>query len=150
MEWNAKGTILENLLNTRFRVFCVLPMPKFFLMDIEWLRSTCLQYPGTTEGIKWGHDLCFMVAEKMFCVTNLEPPHQVSFKVPDEDFEELSQRDGIIPAPYMARNKWVMVQHVNKVSKAEWKKFIEQSYNLIKSKLPKKTQEALQPKKTKK
>jgi predicted DNA-binding protein (MmcQ/YjbR family) len=116
-------------------------------MDIEWLRSYCLSFPGTSEDIKWGNDLCFLVAEKMFCVTNLEPPLHITFKVTDEEFEELSQRDGFIPAPYMARNKWVMVQNVNKVSKNEWKQFIEQSYNLIKSKLPKKKQQELGPKK---
>jgi predicted DNA-binding protein (MmcQ/YjbR family) len=119
-------------------------------MDIEWLRATCLALPGTSEDIKWGNDLCFLVAEKMFCVTNLEPPLHVSFKVTDEEFEELSQREGIIPAPYMARNKWVMVQQVSKLSKTEWKQYIQQSYELIKSKLPKKTQEGLVQKKKKK
>ena len=114
-------------------------------MDIEFLRSLCLALPGTTEGIKWDHDLCFMVAEKMFCVTSLEPPHRVSFKVPDEDYEELSQRDGFIPAPYMARNKWVSVEKTNKVSKKEWKEFVEQSYQLIRAKLPKKVQQSLKP-----
>lgn len=119
-------------------------------MDIEWLRSLCLSFPGTSEDIKWGNDLCFLVAEKMFCVTNLEPPLHIAFKVPDEEFEELSQRDGFIPAPYMARNKWVMVQQTSKVSKAEWKQFVENSYELIKSKLPKKVQAELASKKSKK
>jgi predicted DNA-binding protein (MmcQ/YjbR family) len=119
-------------------------------MDIEWLRSLCLSFPGTSEDIKWGNDLCFLVAEKMFCVTNLEPPLHISFKVPDEEFEELSQRDGFIPAPYMARNKWVMVQQANKVSKAEWKQFVQNSYELVKAKLPKKVQAELATKKSKK
>ena len=119
-------------------------------MDIEWLRATCLALPGTSEDIKWGNDLCFLVAEKMFCVTNLEPPLHVSFKVSDEEFEELSQREGIIPAPYMARNKWIMVQQVSKLSKSEWKSYIQQSYDMVKAKLPKKTQAGLEQKKKKK
>ena len=119
-------------------------------MDIEWLRAACLSLPGTSEDIKWGNDLCFLVAEKMFCVTNFEPPLHVSFKVSDEEFEELSQRDGFIPAPYMARAKWVMVQQMSKLSKSEWKKYIQQSYDLVKAKLPKKTQAGLQEKKKKK
>ena len=112
-------------------------------MDIETLRSICSKFPGVTEDVKWGHDLCFCVGGKMFCVTSLEPPHRVSFKVPDEDFEELSQRDGFIPAPYMARNKWVSVEKTNKVSRKEWKEFVEQSYQLIRAKLPKKVQQSL-------
>jgi predicted DNA-binding protein (MmcQ/YjbR family) len=119
-------------------------------MDIEWLKATCLALPGTSEDIKWGNDLCFLVAEKMFCVTNLEPPLHVSFKVSDEEFEELSQRDGFIPAPYMARAKWVMVQQVSKLSKSAWKEYIQQSYNLVKAKLPKKTQLELDQKPKKK
>ena len=28
----------------------------------------------------------------------------------DEDFAELTERANLIPAPYMARNKWIMVK----------------------------------------
>jgi predicted DNA-binding protein (MmcQ/YjbR family) len=38
-------------------------------MNIEQLRKFCLSFPGATEDIKWGADLCFCVGEKMFCVT---------------------------------------------------------------------------------
>jgi predicted DNA-binding protein (MmcQ/YjbR family) len=112
-------------------------------MDLDWLRSVCLQWPGTSEDIKWGNDLCFLVAGKMFCVSNMEQPFKIAFKVPDEEFEELSQRDGFIPAPYMARAKWVMVESVNKLGKKEWKEFLEQSYKLVRAKLPKKVQKEL-------
>ena len=107
-------------------------------MDIEWLRKICLSLPATTEDIKWGNDLCFLVADKMFCVAGLEAPLKVALKVPDEAFEELSQREGFIPAPYMARNKWVLVSEAAKLSKKEWEHFIRQSYELIKNKLTKK------------
>lgn len=112
-------------------------------MDIEWLRSVCLKWPGTTEGVKWGNDLCFMVAEKMFCVAGLQQPLNVAFKVTDEEFEEMSGRDGIIPAPYMARNKWVLVEKMSALNKKEWQHYVRQSYELIRSKLPKKLQEKL-------
>ena len=112
-------------------------------MDIEWLRKLCLSLPGTSEDVKWGNDLCFLVAGKMFCVAGLEVPQKVAFKVPDEDFEELSSKDPFIPAPYMARAKWVMVQDVSKLNKKEWDKYVRQSYELVKSKLPKKVQKEL-------
>ena len=107
-------------------------------MEIDWLRKLCLSFPATTEDIKWGNDLCFMVAGKMFCVAGLEQPQKVAFKVPDEVFEELSISEGFIPAPYMARAKWVLVEDVTKLSKKEWKEYITQSYNLVKNKLTKK------------
>ncbi len=78
-------------------------------MDIESLRQYCLSLPAVTEDVKWDNDLCFSVGGKMFCVASLEPPFRCSFKVRDEEFEELANQDGFIPAPYMARNKWVSV-----------------------------------------
>jgi len=112
-------------------------------MDIEWLRKYCLKLPGTKEDIKWGNDLCFSIATKMYCVTGLNPPLSVAFKVSDEDFEELSQTDGFMPAPYMARAKWVLVTKPERLSKKEWETYIRRSYELIKAKLPKKTRENL-------
>ena len=74
----------------------------------------------------------------MFCVTSLESPIKFSFKVPDEVFDELSATDGFIPAPYMARAKWVTVTKPSVRSKKDWEKYIKQSYELIKMKLTKK------------
>lgn len=106
-------------------------------MDIEWLSKFCLSLPATSEDVKWGNDLCFLVAGKMFCVTGLDQPHKLAFKVQDEIFEELSTSDGFIPAPYMARAKWVMVQNMSRLPKKDWEKYILQSYSLVKNKLPK-------------
>jgi predicted DNA-binding protein (MmcQ/YjbR family) len=107
-------------------------------MDIEWLRKLCLSLPGTSEDIKWGNDLCFLVAGKMFCVAGLDNPQKVAFKVPDDVFEELSTSEGFIPAPYMARAKWVLVEDFSRLTKKEWKDYVLQSYELVKQKLPKK------------
>nr|WP_221626998.1 MmcQ/YjbR family DNA-binding protein [Pontibacter sp. Tf4] len=99
--------------------------------------------PGVTEDIKWGADLCFLVGAKMFCVTSIDPPHSVSFKVTDDEFDEMAARPGIIPAPYMARNKWVNVQEWNILTDAEWDTYVKQSYSLVKAKLPKKLQKEI-------
>lgn len=107
-------------------------------MNIELLRNICKKLPAVTEDIKWGNDLCFLLAEKMFCVACLEPPFRVSFQVKDDEFAELSESEGIIPAPYMARNKWIQVQDENRFSKKEWEHYIRQSYELKKAKLAKK------------
>lgn len=109
-------------------------------MTTEKLRSFCLGLKGAQEGIKWEDHLCFMIAEKMFCITGMNDHSNVSFKVTDEDFETLCERDGIIQAPYMAKNKWVAVTKRSALRKSEWEHYLTQSYELIKSKLPKKTQ----------
>src|SRR4030095_4396882 len=107
-------------------------------MNTETLRKICSSLPGVTEDIKWGNDLVFSVGDKMFCVTSLEPPFSCSFKVPDDEFDELSNQNSFSPAPYMARAKWVLVTDPSRLNKKEWESYVKQSYELIKSKLTKK------------
>jgi predicted DNA-binding protein (MmcQ/YjbR family) len=112
-------------------------------MTIDMIREIASKLPHVTEDIKWGNDLCFCIAEKMFCVTGLESPVKVSLKVTDEEFDELIERTGFVPAPYMARNKWVLIDASSKISKKELSHFIQQSYNLVKARLPEKLREKL-------
>lgn len=112
-------------------------------MEIEVIRKFCLSLPAATEDIKWGNDLVFSVGAKMFCVSSLDQPYKFSFKVSDEEFEELSNRDGFMPAPYMARAKWVLVTDPSKLNKKEREKYIKQSYELVKKKLTKKQKSEL-------
>ena len=79
----------------------------------------------------------------MFCVTSLEGPFRTSFKVRDQDFDELSARQGFQPAPYMARARWVLVDCSAHMKKDEWQHFLRQSYDLVRNKLTKKAQKAL-------
>ena len=80
------------------------------------------------------------VGEKMFLVTAPDSiPHSASFKVADDEFEELSQKEGFMPAPYLARYKWVHLDDINRLSKKQWEYYIEQSYRLVATKLPVKT-----------
>lgn len=104
-------------------------------MTVEFLQQFCKSLPAATEDVKWGNDLCFCVGSKMFCVTSLEGPFTASFKVPDEEFETLTSREGFEPAPYMARAKWVLVTRASALKKKEWEHYVRQSYDLIKDKL---------------
>jgi predicted DNA-binding protein (MmcQ/YjbR family) len=112
-------------------------------MNIEELRALCLSFPSVTEDVKWGADLCFCVGEKIFCVTGLEGAFSASLKVPADQFDELAAQDGIIPAPYLARYKWVLVTDADALSKAQWEQFTRQSYDLVLAKLPKKLRTAI-------
>jgi predicted DNA-binding protein (MmcQ/YjbR family) len=110
-------------------------------MTIESLRAFCRKLPEVTEDIKWGHDLCFCVAGKMFSVVNLERPHSIAFKCTPETFGELIERPGIIPAPYMARNMWVQEQELGEVlDRREIEALVKASYELVVAKLPKSRQ----------
>jgi predicted DNA-binding protein (MmcQ/YjbR family) len=115
----------------------------FRRMDIDQLRALCSGLPAVTEDVKWDNDLVFSVGGRMFCMIALDPPFKCSFKVPDEEFEELSAREGFIPAPYMARAKWVQVTSPTRLHNREWEARLRQSYVLVKAKLTKKARTEL-------
>ena len=113
-------------------------------MTIEGLQSICNKLKGVTQDIKWEDHLCFNVGNKMFLVTAPDSvPQSASFKVTDEDFAALPEREGFKPAPYMQRYKWIYVDDIKRLNKKEWEYFIRKSYQLIASKLPAKTKKQL-------
>lgn len=112
-------------------------------MNTEQLLEYCLSLKGTTEGVKWDDSLCFMVAEKIFCITGFNDTDIVCFKVTPEDFTLLMERDGAKQAPHFARGQWVAIEKRNALKNAEWKEYLQKSYELVKSKLTKKQQKEI-------
>jgi predicted DNA-binding protein (MmcQ/YjbR family) len=115
-------------------------------MNIDQLRKLCLSFPGATEQTVWEGDLTFKVANKMFAHTVLEvAPVWLSFKSSPENFAELTERQGIIPAPYLARAQWVALETRDALSIEELTGLLRESYDMVVAKLPKKTRELLSP-----
>jgi predicted DNA-binding protein (MmcQ/YjbR family) len=114
-------------------------------MEVETLRQYCLSFPQATEDIQWENDLLFRIGGKIFAGISMNPAEngQFSFKCTPEEFAELTERDGIIPAPYVARYHWVMVQRDGALSKAEFRRLIRNSYDLVSAKLPAKVRKQL-------
>lgn len=80
-------------------------------MNVDSVRGYCLSFPQARENLQWGDDLCFKVAGKIFAVLSLGAvPQSVCFKCTPEKFVELVEQDGIRPAPYVGRYKWVLVR----------------------------------------
>ncbi|SHH43146.1 MmcQ/YjbR family DNA-binding protein [Massilia sp. CF038] len=110
-------------------------------MNFEAAKALCRTFPGCTEDVKWGCDAVFSVGAKMFAVTNQDVPATgISFKVDDDRFLELTDRPGIIPAPYLARVKWVRVEKASALSDKEAAALLRRSYELVFAKLSKKMQ----------
>ena len=113
-------------------------------MDIDWLRDFCLALPHTTERIQWEDDLVFKVGGKMYAVVVLEAARVwLSLKCGTEEFAELIERQGIIPAPYLARAHWISLTSPLVLPRAEIERLVRGSYDLVFSKLPSKTQLSL-------
>ena len=114
------------------------------IMNIEQLRKFCLAFPGATEDVKWGSDLCFSVGGKMFTVTAADSSDAgVSLKTIPEKFAELTERQGIRPAHYVARYHWITIEDAKAVTAAEMKDLIRESYQMVFDKLPAKARKAI-------
>ena len=108
------------------------------------VRRYCMSMPHATESVMWGNDLVFKIAGKMFAVVVLEPAKVwLSLKCTPEEFAELVERPGIIPAPYSARYYWIALETEDAVTVPELKRLLRRSYDLVVEKLPKKARAAL-------
>ena len=109
-------------------------------MNVPAILKFCATLPHATGDVKWGVDQVYSIGGRMFCVACVDSKKQssVAFKVDDDLFLSYSDRDGFIPAPYMARAKWVKIVDLKKVSDAELTALIRRSYELVGMKLTKK------------
>ena len=114
-------------------------------MDLESLRKYCLSLPHVTEKVQWHDDLLFCIGGKMFVIATLEDGYgqRVAFKCSDERFPELLEREGVKPAPYLARAKWVALERFDTLPPAELRQYVREAYDIILAKLPKKQRDAL-------
>ena len=113
-------------------------------MDVEWIRAYCLSLPHTTEDVQW-ESLLFRIARKIYALASLDETgtSRLCFKCTPEDFAELVEIEGIIPAPYLARNHWVALTRLDALPKAEVRRRLRESYDLVYSRLAKKRQREL-------
>jgi len=104
------------------------------------LRALCAGLPAVTQDVKWEEVLVFSVGNKMFATTHTDGSDSFSFKVDADHFLELTDRPGIIPAPYMARFRWVRIADPKALSLEEAIAPVKRSYQLVFAKLSKKLQ----------
>lgn len=113
-------------------------------MDADYIRGQCLSFPGTTEHVQWGDNLVFKVAGKIHAILILHPAAVwLSFKASPEKFFDLTERPGIIPAPYLARAKWVSLETKDALPPEELLPLLRESYEMVVAKLPRKVRESL-------
>ena len=113
-------------------------------MNIDQLRKLCLSFPGATEQVQWEDHLLFKVGGKMFAITSLEPaPVWLSLKTSPENFAEFTERPGVVPAPYLARAKWIALETPDALALPELTQLLRESYELVLAKLPQKSRQAV-------
>lgn len=114
-------------------------------MRLPALRQFALSLPHTTWVKQWGECLVFKVAGKMFLIIALdaETIDGVVFKCTPDEFDELTEIEGITQAPYCAKRHWVRVGDFASLRATELERRIRRSYDLVVAKLPKKMQASL-------
>ena len=114
-------------------------------MNYAKMQTFCGTLPDVESDLKWGADLCYTIDARMFAVFGLSngKPTNLGFKCDPERFLELTDQSGIIPAPYLARAHWVLVERPGALTDTQAKDLIRRSYELIVSKLSKRRQREL-------
>jgi predicted DNA-binding protein (MmcQ/YjbR family) len=93
--------------------------------------------------VQWEADLLFKVGDKTFVFAGLNPPHSISVKCTEEGFHTMIEREGIQPAAYVGRFKWISIPSLTILSDKEMRSLVKTSYDLVFAKLPKKARESI-------
>lgn len=105
-------------------------------MSFKTFAAFCRKLPHATEDVKWENNLVFSIGGKMFAVFELPDISHVSFRATPWLFATLTGKDGIEPAPYLARHNWVLVTTPKALPAAMLKQLLRESYQLVAAGLP--------------
>jgi predicted DNA-binding protein (MmcQ/YjbR family) len=111
-------------------------------MDIEEIRLYCLSKKGASESLPFDETSpVYKVMNKIFLIMNLEPPFSINVKCdPEEAIELRGKYDTVLPGYHMNKHHWNTILVDKGLPNKLIMKWIDDSYNLIISNLPKKTQ----------
>jgi len=100
----------------------------------------CKNLKGTTHVVQWGGASVWKIGGKIFAICSNwgeGKHHKISFKCNDLSYSMLRQQPGFIPAPYLARAKWVQMEEANAMSEEDLRSYIQMAYTIIVAKLTK-------------
>lgn len=106
----------------------------------------CATLKATTNVIQWGNASVWKVGGKIFAVCSIwgEGRHsKISFKCSDLSYAILTELPGIIPAPYLARAKWVQIETASAMTDKNLQDYIRTAHDIISKKLTKAKQKEL-------
>ena len=107
------------------------------------LLDFCRGLAGATEDVKWGHHLVFSVGDKMFAMFDVGESDLLRFKVSEGLFPILTREPGISPAPYLARQSWIMLDHTRVLPREEIQDLLRESHELVAAKLTRRVRREL-------
>ncbi|MBE7637694.1 MmcQ/YjbR family DNA-binding protein [Sneathiella sp. P13V-1] len=115
-------------------------------MTREEFNAFCDQLTATTNVVQWGNSSVWKVGGKIFAICTTWSDDRsdcISFKCSDLSFSILTEQDGIIPAPYLARAKWVQLETPTALKDEDIRDYVREAHRIISGKLTKKQQKEL-------
>ena len=114
-------------------------------MNIEQLREYCLAKKGATEEFPFDETtLVFKVMGKMFALTDLEEDFSINLKCdPEKAIELRAKYPTVLPGYHMNKKHWNTIIIDGSVPDNLLYSWIDDSYQLIVEKLPKKVKDNL-------
>ncbi|RFB75547.1 MmcQ/YjbR family DNA-binding protein [Methylovirgula sp. 4M-Z18] len=114
-------------------------------MKIAAYDAVCGALPGATKVVQWGGMHVWKVGGKMFSVADGTVKGHVApwFKASDRLRPMLLERDGVVPAPYLARAGWVALTEPKAMKDQDLAAYLKDAHRTIAAKLPKKQRAAL-------
>jgi predicted DNA-binding protein (MmcQ/YjbR family) len=108
-------------------------------MDVENIREFCMSKPEVTESFPFGGDtLVFKVHGKMFALANLDGDLSINLKCDPELVVELRESyPAVQPGYHMNKTHWNTIFMDGSIPDKLIKEWIDHSYWLIVSQLPK-------------
>ncbi|MCF8466053.1 MAG: MmcQ/YjbR family DNA-binding protein [Sneathiella sp.] len=106
----------------------------------------CSSLPAVNNVVQWGNASVWKIGGKIFAICSSwgsGEAQKISFKCSDLTYAILTEQKGIIPAPYLARAKWVQLISETAMPDADIEAYILEAYSIIKAKLTKATRKNL-------
>lgn len=114
-------------------------------MNIENFREFCISKKGVSEEMPFDDKvLVFKVMGKIFALTDIDDFESINVKCdPDKALELREKYQAVSPGYHMNKKHWNTIQMNGELDDQQIKHWINHSYELVVSKLPKKTREEL-------
>jgi len=108
--------------------------------------ACCGALKGTTNVEQWGGASVWKIGGKIFAICSqwgAGSHSKISFKCSDLAYSILIEQPGIVPAPYLARAKWVQIENADALTDVDLRDYIEAAYRIITAKLTRKQRKEL-------
>jgi len=109
-------------------------------MTRDEFDAYCGSLTSVTNVIQWGGATVWKVGGKIFAICShwgKGDGEKIAFKCSDLSYRILCEQPDIVPAPYLARAKWVQLVSETAMTDEEVRSYIADAHSLIAAKLTK-------------